>query len=76
MTKEEFTLKLVESTMKNWEKFAKESEEKAKEWKKSDYASDLAEYYDGQARAFKLIADFLKSDLEMSKWLEFNSRLI
>jgi len=53
--------------MKNCEKFAKESEEKAKEWKKSDYASDLAEYYDGQARAFKLIADFLKSDLEMSK---------
>ena len=67
MTKEEFALQLVESTMKNCEKFAKECEEKSKEWKKSKYCSDLAEYYDGQARAFKLIAEFLNTDLEMSK---------
>lgn len=76
MTKEEFALQLVENTMKNCEMFATECEIKSEEWKNSNYCSDLAEYYDGQARAFRLIAEFLKKDLEMSKWLEFNSRLI
>lgn len=63
---DEFVLKLVENTMINCSKFAKESEEKSKDWQKAG-CNDLAEYYDGQARAFKMIAEFLKNDLEFKE---------
>lgn len=63
MTSEEFKLKLVENTMKNCFEFAKECEEKSKKWEKANYV-DLQEYFEGQASAFKMVAEFLKADLE------------
>lgn len=56
-------LKLVEMTMKNCNKFSKECMKKSKDFEKHGNI-ELKEYFEGQSRAFQMVAEFLKEDLK------------
>ena len=65
MKTEEFKLKLVNATKKLCREFAKDCEEKSKYYSKCQTPMrELKDYYEGQQRAFLLVADFLEKDLE------------
>ncbi|MBR2651337.1 hypothetical protein IKD48_00730 [bacterium] len=58
----EFKLKLVELTMKNCKEFAKDCSKKSKQY---DGASqELKEYFEGEAKAFEMVAEWLEGDIE------------
>ena len=62
----DFTLRLINGTLENLQEFAKDCRKKSKKWQKNG-VDDLAEYYEGQAKAFEMAYSFIKSDIEIGE---------
>ena len=62
MTNLEFKLELVKGTMNNCKEFAKECFEKSKAY--DGVNQELKEYFEGEAKAFEMVANWLEGDIE------------